>query len=45
VRIANAGFSYAAIAPAECAEMFPTRIRTTGIAFPYAIAVAACGTG
>ncbi|WNF25494.1 MFS transporter [Streptomyces sp. C11-1] len=33
----------AAITPAVFAEMFPTRLRTTGVGFPYAIAVAACG--
>ncbi|MFI0924125.1 MFS transporter [Streptomyces sp. NPDC021012] len=33
----------AAITPAVFAEMFPTRLRTTGAGFPYAIAVAACG--
>ncbi|MDA3626954.1 MFS transporter [Saccharopolyspora sp. WRP15-2] len=32
-----------AILPAVYAEMFPTHVRTTGVAIPYAIAVAACG--
>lgn len=33
----------AAILPAVYAEMFPTHVRTSGVAFPYAIVVAACG--
>ena len=32
-----------AIAPAVFAEMFPTRIRTVGVAVPYAVAVAVFG--
>lgn len=32
-----------AILPAVYAEMFPTRVRTTGLAVPYSIAVAAFG--
>ncbi|MEV0603832.1 MFS transporter [Streptomyces sp. NPDC050315] len=32
-----------AIAPAVYAELFPTHVRTSGVGFPYAVAVAACG--
>ncbi|GAA2804736.1 MFS transporter [Saccharopolyspora taberi] len=33
----------ASILPTVCAEMFPARVRTIGVALPYALAVAACG--